>query len=99
MYQKHNIIMTVGIYAENDNDPFVKEAKQYLLSIIKQYPTVLQMHGFYYDEAMKFINFDLVISFDDENPEQTIANVQKQMQEKYKDITFFVNYDKDYALS
>lgn len=99
MYQKHNIIMTVGIYAENDNDPFAKEAKQYLLSIIKQYPTVLQMHGFYYDEQMKFINFDLVISFDDENPEQTIAKVQKQMQEKYKDITFFVNYDKDYALS
>ncbi|MCR5332661.1 MAG: cation diffusion facilitator family transporter [Bacilli bacterium] len=99
MYMKHNTIMTVGIYAENNDDPFAKETKQYLVSLIKEYKTVMQMHGFYYDSEMKLINFDLVISFDDENPDSTINEIKGKMEEKYPGITFIVNYDKDFSLS
>ena len=99
MYMKHNTIMTVGIYAENNDDPFAKETKQYLMSLIKEYKTVMQMHGFYYDNEMKLINFDLVISFDDENPDSTINEIKGKMEEKYPGITFIVNYDKDFSLS
>ena len=91
--------MTVGIYVENNDNPFANEVKKYLVSLIQSYPTILQMHGFYYDEKMSLINFDLVISFDDKKPEETIENIKSALEAKYKKITFIIQHDQDYSLS
>ena len=99
MYQKYNLIMTTGIYVENNDNPFANEVKKYLVSLIQSYPTILQMHGFYYDEKISSINFDLVISFDDKNPDETIRNIKSALEAKYKKITFIIQHDQDYSLS
>lgn len=31
---------------------------------------MIQMHGFYVDEEYKIISFDLIFSFDEDNPER-----------------------------
>ncbi len=64
MYEKYNTIMTSGIYAENNDEESIN-IKREINSILKDYPLVLQIHGFYLDKNKMTCNFDLVISFDD----------------------------------
>ncbi|MBQ6922391.1 MAG: cation transporter [Clostridia bacterium] len=99
LYYKYNTIMTVGIYAENSPDTASKNKLQVIHDIIKKYPTVLQMHGFYVDEENKSINYDLVISFDDTNPEETISRIKEETERENDGYTVFVQYDQDFSLS
>ena len=99
MYTKYNTIMTVGIYAENYSDEFTKETYSKVLSIIKKYPYVLQTHGFYIDNDLKLINFDLVISFDDDNPLETINKIKEEVELLINDYQIIINYDQDFSLS
>ena len=88
-----------GIYAENSPDTASKNKLQVIHDIIKKYPTVLQMHGFYVDEENKSINYDLVISFDDPNPEETISRIKEETERENDGYTVFVQYDQDFSLS
>lgn len=99
MLEKYNIIMTTGIYAENNDNSIAKEVKQYLVSLIQSYPSVLQLHGFYYEESQNLINFDLVISFEDKEPQKTVDEIRNLLVKKYPDIKFIVQIDNDYSLS
>jgi hypothetical protein len=90
--------MTIGVYAEN-NDPKSLEIKQELNQILKDYPYVLQNHGFYLDEAKMIVNFDLVISFDDLNPLNTIDEIKNKIKAKFNQYEFIIQFDQDFSLS
>ena len=99
LYSKYNTIMTVGIYAENQRDEHSKAIFEDISAILKNHPYVLQIHGFYVDEATKTINFDLVISFDDPTPEQTILSIKQETENAIPGYGVFVQYDRDFSLS
>ena len=99
MYTKYNTIMTIGIYAENFSDEFTKEYYSKVLDIIKKYDTVLQIHGFYIDKELMLINYDLVISFDDLNPEETINKIKVETEALDSNYRIIINYDQDFSLS
>lgn len=99
MYTKYNTIMTIGIYAENFSDEFTKEYYSKVLDIIKKYDTVLQIHGFYIDKELMLINYDLVISFDDTNPEETINKIKEETEALDSNYKIIINYDQDFSLS
>ena len=96
MYFKHNIIMTVGIYAQDDDTEFTKDVKNSIHELIKDNGHVLQIHGFYVDYRINFITFDLVIDFDEENPKAFVKGVESKLKEKYPEYNFMVNIDYDY---
>ena len=99
MYTKYNTIMTIGIYAENFSDEFTKDYYSKVLDIIKKYDTVLQIHGFYIDKDLMLINYDLVISFDDLNPEETINKIKEETEKIDPNYKIIINYDQDFSLS
>ncbi len=99
MYMKYNITMTVGIYADNEDSELTNAMRSTLVKTIKGNPHILQMHGFFVDIENKFANFDLVVSFDEKEPEKLINEVKVAMEQAYPDYTFFVQLDKDYSLS
>lgn len=99
MYNKYNTIMTIGIYAENFSDEFTKDYYSKVLDIIKKYDTVLQIHGFYIDKDLMLINYDLVISFDDLNPEETIKKIKEETEALDSNYKIIINYDQDFSLS
>ena len=99
MYTKYNTIMTIGIYAENFSDEKTNRIYNNLINIIKKYPQVLQIHGFYIDDDKKILNYDLVISFDDENPIDTINKIREETNLLINDYRIIINYDQDFSLS
>ena len=99
MYYKYNTIMTVGIYAENFSDDFTNNTYKNILEIINKYKIVLETHGFYIDNEQKIINFDLVISFDDEKPNETIESIKDECESLVNNYKIIINYDQDFTLS
>ena len=99
MYDKYNTIMTIGIYAENTSDEETKRLHQIVVEIIKNYPNVLQMHGFYLDKDKKILNYDLVISFDEKEPNKLIEEIKNKNKEIIKDYQIIINFDQDFSLS
>lgn len=99
MYTKYHTIMTVGIYAENMDDEKTKAVYKGILDIIKEYNTVLQIHGFYLDNEKKIINYDLVISFDDKKPLETINQIKEKTKEENPEYVVMINFDQDFTLS
>ena len=99
MYEKYNTIMTVGIYAENPTDPFSRGIFEKVAEVVKKHPTVLQLHGFYAEEESKTLSYDLVVSFDDPDPEGTVNAVKSETEEQLEGYRVFVQYDRDFSLS
>ena len=99
LYEKYNTIMTVGIYADNQSDPFSRSVFDKVCAVVKEHPSILQTHGFYVDEKEKTISFDLVISFDDPDPTETIRAVREGVEANNEGYRVFVQYDQDFSLS
>ncbi len=99
MYTKYNTIITIGIYAENFSDEFTKETYKKVIDIIEKFKEVLQIHGFYIDDDIKLINFDLVISFDDNNPIETINKIKEEVNNIIDGYNVVINYDQDFSLT
>ena len=93
VYKKLGIILTVGIYASNNSDEKISAMKKTLEDIIIEYPTIMQLHGFYVDENN--VSFDLIVSFNDKNPEETVKQVVKDMKAKYPDYKYYPIIDTD----
>lgn len=94
VYQALGIILTVGIYAANDSDEEGVKIRSDLEEIIKQYPDILQMHGFYVDE--KRVMFDLIIDFA-ADAQSIVAQVHEQLSERYPDYRFDIVLDSDFS--
>ena len=99
IYMKHNTIMTVGIYAENNDSPLSKRILKSLSFYIKKYSQIMQLHGFFVDEETNICNFDLVISFDEKEPEKIIKEISSALKIEYPNLDFIITLDRDYTLS
>lgn len=63
IFSKYGVNLTIGIYAENSDQPAQQDIKQKLLNLLNDYPEVRQMHAFYVDDEEKLITFDLVVDY------------------------------------
>ncbi len=97
VYLKFGVILTVGIYASNTSNPEIKEIKQCLEEHIKEVPTIKQVHGFYVDEELKMISFDILIDFDEPNPEGVKNNIIEKLKEHHPNYNYSVIIDNDFA--
>ena len=96
VYEEFGIILTVGIYASNTDNEEAKEIKGSLNEIIAKYPEILQMHGFYIDEDINLITFDLIIDFD-ANRNDVKEKVLEEIRNKYPNYQFDAILDADYS--
>ena len=96
--QKHQVILTaVGVYSYNTKDPAAAAAREKVAQIASQNPYVLQMHGFYLDQAEKTIRFDIVVSFDAKDRKQVYRDVCENVQKAYPDYRLQIAMDTDFS--
>ena len=94
IYKKFGIIITIGIYASNKKKSTLK-IKEYALELIKEYKTILEIHGFYVDEEEKTISFDVIFDFDEDKQDIIIKELTKKMKEKYPNYNYCIIIDND----
>lgn len=93
IFTRFGVMLTVGIYAENVDQPDKHKMKDFLLTILNDYPEVRQMHAFYVDDEEKLITFDLVI--DEHFSENTKRQITNTMRREYPDYKYLVTLDYD----
>ena len=94
IYEEFGIALTIGIYAANDKGEF-GEIKKVLTNIVKEYKSILQVHGFYVDKTANNVYFDLVIDFEEENKEQILKEIIEKIKLKYPKYNYNVILDSD----
>ena len=97
VYTQFGVIMTVGIYASNTSDEEFKEIRQYLSSLVKEYPDIQQLHGFYVDKEKMTVSFDIILDFKCPNVEKIKKELYERMKEKYPLYNYYIIIDNDFA--
>ena len=94
IFNEFGIIFTVGIYASNDSGKF-KDIKKEIVSTIKKYTEIKQIHGFYVDKKENDIYFDLIFDFECKNRESIKYEIINKLENKYPEYKFNVILDDD----
>ncbi len=94
VYKEFGIILTIGIYAANDEGEFL-EVKNELENIISNYKEILQMHGFYGNKDKNMVSFDLIVDFKAKNTELLKSEILKIIKEKYPKYEYNIVLDMD----
>ena len=98
VYEKHGVILTgIGVYAYNTRDPEAAAVREKVAAIVTGIPHVLQMHGFFLDEAEKLMRFDVVVSFDAADRRQTAQEACDRVRETFPGYTVQANIDLDFS--
>lgn len=93
---KYGVILhTIGIYSVNTKDKKIKKIQKEIQDIVFSHKGILQMHGFYFDEEDKNINFDIIIDFKIKNREEIYKKIYNEIKEKYKDYKINITLDID----
>lgn len=96
-YVQLGIILTVGIYAQNDEDGINKDLRECIIDAIKEYPRVKQLHGLYIDEEHQQITFDLIFDFEDKNVGKEIEEIKAKIKQKYPEYNTYIVIDTDFS--
>ena len=94
VYEKYGIILTLGVYAANESGKF-KMMKRQVEDLVKEYPTIVQMHGFYVDEKEKVISLDLVFGFEEKEAIAKIKEIEKRIKKDFPGYKVFIILDTD----
>lgn len=94
IYQEFGIALTIGIYAANDQGEF-GEIKKEIGKIIQEFPSVLQVHGFYVDKEKSNVYFDLILDFEEKDKEKVLHEILEKLKSKYHHYHFNVILDSD----
>lgn len=95
--EEHGILLhTVGIYSTNTNDEGEAAAiRAAALKLANDDMYVLQVHGFYADEEVRQVSFDLVVSWDAPDRRAVLNRIVERLHEQFPDYTFRVALDSD----
>ena len=91
IFKEFSIILTVGIYAHNDNYSHIRDE---LYHIASRYDEVLEIHGFIVYEEEKQITFDIIVDFDADRSEVK-EKILREIKSKYPDFNYIMIDDYD----
>ena len=94
IYDKYGIVLTLGVYALNDSEE-VATLKEGVESIIKEYKEIIGIHGFYINEQIKRMSFDIIFDFKCKNPEAIKKEIKDKIRLKYPEYRTHVLIDTD----
>ena len=96
-YLKFGTILTVGIYASNNNHPEMKEIRSFVYELVRSYEQINEIHAFYVDDINMIISFDLIVSFKEENPEGIVNEIKAKIESKYPNYKCTIVLDADFT--
>ncbi len=96
VYVDTGIILTaVGIYSNNSSDEHLMKMRNEIAGLVVDHKHILQIHGFYVDEARKKIIFDVVVDFEEQDREGLVAHIVGDVKEALPGYDVQVTIDSD----
>lgn len=100
VYDNQHVYLTaIGIYSVNTKNKKVIEVKNNINKLIKKYDNILQFHGLYVDEKEKTLRFDIVMSFEEKNPDELYNKFYDEVSCEYPDYKVYIVVDTDFSVS
>lgn len=97
MAARHGIVMTVGVYANATGDnPHAQLQKDVIQTLARQ-EHILQVHGFYYDDAAGCVSVDVVPDRSVTDDEAFIRLLQEQLSAAAPGIPVSIIIDHNYS--
>ncbi|MBO4705864.1 MAG: cation transporter [Spirochaetaceae bacterium] len=94
--EKYGVILhTIGVYSVNTQDEETAKIQKDVHDIVFSHNGILQMHGFYLDEAEKIISFDIIIDFSIKNREELYKTIYDEIQQKFAGYKVNITLDVD----
>ena len=97
IFSKFGIILTIGIYASNNSDKEAIEIEKTIKEVLKEFPEVIQLHGFYLDEENKNVSFDIIIDFSAKNPKEIKESIKDKIKQKHPEYSYSIVLDNDFS--
>ena len=91
IYEEFSIILTIGIYARNDE---YKEIRNDLYDIASKYEEVIEVHGFIVNEESKVATFDIIVDFDADR-EKVKEKISSELKSKHPEFDYYIIDDYD----
>lgn len=98
-FDKYQTIMTVGVYAKHEETEESRRVKAVIDDVVKGFPEVIQVHGFYIDEETATVNFDVIISLDSKDERGIYKSVHDKLHELLPEYHIHIVLDRDYSLT
>ena len=97
MIAKHGIIMTVGVYANATGDNKHAQLQKDVIQTLARQEHILQVHGFYYDEATGALSVDVVPDRSVTDDEAFIRLLKEQLTAAVPGLPMSIIIDHNYS--
>ena len=96
VFQEHAVALTgISVYSYNTSRDEAYEMEAKVRRLLEEYPSVIQMHGFYMDDEKKTIRFDIIISFDEKERRKVHEEICRRVEEMFPDYIVYILLDYD----
>ena len=75
----------------------IREIRKDVYELMKVYSNIKQIHGFYVDEQLKTISFDILISFDEKKPDELRKQIISDIKNKHPNYEYYIVIDNDFS--
>ncbi len=100
VFLEQNIIITaLSVYSINTQNEHAVKVRSEIYKSVMDIPHVIQVHGFYLDEAAKRIQFDVIVDFDAKDRCAIYEQVMKNVKSLYPDYDILCVPDTDFSVS
>ena len=97
MYEKHGIIMTVGVYAIATGENRRAELQSKVMQTLSAHEEIVQVHGFYYSEKDKMLSVDVVPDISVHDDDAFVRKLTKEIQPFAPDMQVVIVVDHNYS--
>ena len=97
MYERHGIIMTIGVYAVATGENRRAELQSQVMQTLAAHKEIVQVHGFYYSEKNKYLSVDIVPDISVHDEAAFISQLTNELQPLVPDQQVVVVVDHNYS--
>ena len=97
MYEKHGIIMTVGVYAIATGENKRAELQSKVMQTLATHKEIVQVHGFYFSEKDKMLSVDVVPDISVHDDAAIISQLTNEIQPFVPDMQIVIVVDHNYS--
>ena len=97
MYDKHGIIMTVGVYAVATGENKRAELQTKVIQTLSDHKEIVQVHGFLYSEPDRLLSVDVVPDLSVHDDAAFVSQLTAELQPLVPDMQVSVVVDHNYS--